>query len=137
MAREVLEARYGGVALHLPEWTLSLVAFLGIIGFPFALLSDTEESLCRAFDVIKVKKMYGRVPDTPHQQDFIECVKTREKPFRDIEFCAHTMAVCHLGLIAYELKRSLKWDQAKQEFLDDEEANRLVNQPMRPPWRLV
>jgi peroxiredoxin Q/BCP len=29
-------------------------------GFPFELLSDTEEALCRAFDVIKMKKMYGR-----------------------------------------------------------------------------
>ena len=25
-------------ALHLPEWTLSLVTWLGVIGFPFALL---------------------------------------------------------------------------------------------------
>lgn len=29
-------------------------------GFPFALISDKEESLCRAFDVIKLKKLYGR-----------------------------------------------------------------------------
>jgi peroxiredoxin Q/BCP len=29
-------------------------------GFPFELLSDTDEALCRAFDVIKMKKMYGR-----------------------------------------------------------------------------
>ncbi|HUT11953.1 MAG TPA: Gfo/Idh/MocA family oxidoreductase [Thermoguttaceae bacterium] len=68
--------------------------------------------------------------------DFIECVKTREKPFRDIEIASHTMAVCHLGLIAYELKRSLKWDQAKQEFPGDEEANRLVDRAKREPWVL-
>ena len=68
--------------------------------------------------------------------DFIECVKTREKPFRDIEFASHTAAVCHLGLIAYELKRSLKWDEAKQEFPGDEEANRLTLRPMRQPWRI-
>lgn len=29
-------------------------------GFPFDLLSDADESLCRVFDVIKMKKMYGR-----------------------------------------------------------------------------
>jgi len=69
--------------------------------------------------------------------DFIYCVKNRnEKPFRDIEIASHTMAVCHLGLIAYELKRSLKWDSAKQTFPDDEEANRLTWRPMREPWRL-
>lgn len=29
-------------------------------GFPFALISDSEETLCKAFDVIKLKKLYGR-----------------------------------------------------------------------------
>jgi peroxiredoxin Q/BCP len=29
-------------------------------GFPFDLLSDQDESLCKAFDVIKEKKLYGR-----------------------------------------------------------------------------
>ena len=68
--------------------------------------------------------------------DFIHCVKTREKPFRDIEIAAHTMTVCHLGSIAYKLQRSLKWDTIKQEFPGDEEANRLRRRPMREPWRL-
>lgn len=68
--------------------------------------------------------------------DFIHCVKTRERPFRDIELAIHTMCVCHLGLIAYELKRSLKWDSAKQEFPGDDEANRLTWRPMRQPWRV-
>ena len=68
--------------------------------------------------------------------DFIECVKTRQKPFRDIEIATHTMAVCHLGLVAYALRRSLKWDQARQEFPGDEEANRMTWRPMREPWRI-
>ncbi len=68
--------------------------------------------------------------------DFIECVKTRERPFRDIEFAAHTMTVCHLGLIAYELKRSLKWDTVQQEFPGDAEANRFLDRARREPWVL-
>jgi len=68
--------------------------------------------------------------------DFIECCKTRETPFRDIQTAVHTVAVCHLGLIAYELKRSLKWDQARQEFPGDEEANRLLDRAKREPWVL-
>ena len=68
--------------------------------------------------------------------DFIHCVKTREKPFRDIEIAVHTMAVCHLGLIAYALRRSLKWDPVKYEFPGDEEANRYVDRARREPWVL-
>jgi predicted dehydrogenase len=68
--------------------------------------------------------------------DFIACCKTREKPFRDIELATHTMTVCHLGLVAYELKRSLKWDTVKQEFPGDEEANRFLDRARREPWVL-
>jgi hypothetical protein len=68
--------------------------------------------------------------------DFIECVKTREKPFRDIESAVNTAVVSHLGNIAYQLKRSLKWDAARQEFVGDAEANRLVDRARREPWQL-
>lgn len=68
--------------------------------------------------------------------DFIECVKTRERPFRDIESAVNTAALAHLGNIAYQLRRSLKWDSAKQEFVGDEEANRLVDRARREPWQL-
>jgi hypothetical protein len=68
--------------------------------------------------------------------DFIQCVKTREKPFRDIEFAHRTTTVCHLGNIAYELKRPLKWDAVKEEFPGDEEANRFLDRAKREPWTL-
>ena len=68
--------------------------------------------------------------------DFLHCVKTREKPFRDIELAINTMAICHLGTIAYQLKRSLKWDPAIREFPGDDEANRLVDRARREPWVL-
>ena len=35
--------------------------FINKHGFPFYLISDPEEELCQAFDVIKEKKLYGRV----------------------------------------------------------------------------
>ncbi|HWB12326.1 MAG TPA: Gfo/Idh/MocA family oxidoreductase [Pirellulales bacterium] len=68
--------------------------------------------------------------------DFIHCVKTREKPFRDIERAVNTCVLAHLGNIAYQLKRSLKWDAAAQQFVDDTEANRLVDRARREPWQL-
>jgi len=29
-------------------------------GFPFDLVADTDEALCQAFDVIRLKQMYGK-----------------------------------------------------------------------------
>ncbi len=68
--------------------------------------------------------------------DFIHCVKTREKPFRDIELAVNSVALSHLGTIAYELKRSLKWDAAQQTFPEDAEANRFLDRARREPWQL-
>jgi hypothetical protein len=68
--------------------------------------------------------------------DFLYCVRTREKPFRDIELAVNTMSLCHLGTTAYRLQRSLKWDAAKQTFPGDAEANRFIDRARRQPWQL-
>jgi hypothetical protein len=68
--------------------------------------------------------------------DFLHCVRTRQKPFRDIAIAHNTMVVCHLGIIAYQLNRPLKWDPAKEEFPGDEPANRLLDRARREPWTL-
>lgn len=68
--------------------------------------------------------------------DFIECVKTREKPFRDIELAVNSIAVSHLATIAYNVQRSLKWDAAAQQFIGDAEANRYLDRARREPWQI-
>ena len=69
-------------------------------------------------------------------QDFVHCVKTREPPFRDVEWAHRTATVCHLGNIALKLKRSLKWDPDKEDFIGDVEASRMVDRPRRGPWQI-
>ncbi len=68
--------------------------------------------------------------------DFLHCVRTRERPFRDVEFSHRSATVCHLGNIAYRLKRPLTWDPVREECPGDDEANRLLDRPKREPWRL-
>ena len=70
------------------------------------------------------------------QGDFLHCVRTRQRPFRDVEFGHRAATVCHLGNLAYRLKRPLKWDPVKERFIDDDHANRLVDRPKRGPWVL-
>ena len=68
--------------------------------------------------------------------DFIECVKTRERPFRDIELAVNTMTAPHLIGIAYRLERSLQWDRQIQKFHKDPEADRFCDRARREPWIL-
>jgi len=68
--------------------------------------------------------------------DFLYCVRTRERPFRDVEYGHRAASVCHLGNLAYRLERPLRWDPVKEEFIGDDEANRLRERPKREPWTL-
>ncbi len=68
--------------------------------------------------------------------DFVHCVRTRQLPFRDIAVAHRTASLCHLGNIAYWLKRPLKWDPVKEEIVGDAAANRWLDRPMRQPWAL-
>ncbi len=68
--------------------------------------------------------------------DFLACVRSRERPFRDIELAVNTMTAPHMIGIAYRLERSLTWDRAAQAFVDDEEANRLLDRARREPWMI-
>jgi predicted dehydrogenase len=68
--------------------------------------------------------------------DFIECVKTRERPFRDLEPAVNTMVALHLAGLALRLERSLTWDPATQRFPGDDDANRFLDRARREPWIL-
>lgn len=82
------------------------------------------------------KEMLGYATKGGITADFLDCVKTRKKPFRDIERAVNTMAVCHLATIAYRVGRTLKWDAAKQVIVGDEEANRYLDSARREPWQI-
>lgn len=68
--------------------------------------------------------------------DFIHCVQTREKPFRDIEIAHRAATVCHLGNLAYWLNRPLRWDPKTEMIIDDPVASRWLDRPKRTPWAL-
>jgi len=68
--------------------------------------------------------------------DFLHCVRTRQRPFRDIEIGHRTVTVCHLGNIAYWLGRPFRWDPEKEEVVGDPEVARWLDRPKRAPWTL-
>jgi predicted dehydrogenase len=73
---------------------------------------------------------------TLHVRNFLDCIKSRERPVADVEEGHLTATMCHLGNIATRLGRSLKWDAAKENFIGDKEANAMLSRPYRKPWKL-
>lgn len=71
-----------------------------------------------------------------HLKNWLDCVRSREKPIADVEIGHRSATVCHLGNIARTLGRKLKWDPAKEVFPDDPEANQHLDRARRKPWEL-
>lgn len=88
-------------------------------------------------DVPHLKEKINSLPDPkPQLTDFIEAVRTRKKFALNEENAHRTCTIVNLSKIAVRLGRRLQFDPVKQLFIGDEEANRLINQPMRAPWHL-
>jgi predicted dehydrogenase len=73
-----------------------------------------------------------------HVRNFLDCVKSRQRPVSDIEIGHRSTSTCHLGNIAYRTKARLVWDVANQKLLaGGAEAQKLLSAEYRAPWRLV
>lgn len=72
----------------------------------------------------------------PKLLSFAEAVKTRQRPGGHAEAAHRTATMLHLANIAIRTGRTINYDPVAEQIIGDEEANRLVNQPMRSPWRL-
>lgn len=70
------------------------------------------------------------------QQNFLDCVKSRRDPYFPAEVGHRCSTISHIGNIAMELGRKLRWDPDKEEFSGDETANRMRARSGREPWGL-
>jgi predicted dehydrogenase len=137
-----LEARYkNGVKLVLREtdWIplgSCPVRFEGADGWVEAgdsgklVLSSPELTAGRTVEEI------GGYPATFHVRDFLDCVKTRSQPKGNADAACNAHIACHAANIALALNRKVTFDNDKNEFVGDDEANRLRSEALREPWRI-
>ena len=69
-----------------------------------------------------------------HVRDFFDCVKSRRQTVANPEMMHRSMTTVHAANICMWLKRDLRYDPVKEEFINDAEANRLRSRAMREPW---
>jgi len=72
-----------------------------------------------------------------HMRDFLDCIRSRRLTAANAELIHRSMSMVHLGNIAMWLERSLKWNPEKEEFINDEAANRMRSRAQREPWAFV
>ena len=78
----------------------------------------------------------GGYPATFHIRNFLDCVKSRAQPRANADVACQAHIACHATNIAIFLGRKLAYDPATNEFIGDEQANRLRSEALREPWRL-
>lgn len=72
-----------------------------------------------------------------HVRNFLDCVKSRERPAADVEGAHEVSVACHLANLSFRLGRTLEWDPEKEEIVGDREASAHVVRPYRKPWDAV
>ncbi len=72
-----------------------------------------------------------------HARNFIDCVKSRQRPISDVEQGHQVNVACHLANISLRTGRKIRWDPEKEEILGDREASAMLERPYRKPWDTV
>ena len=71
-----------------------------------------------------------------HVRDFLDCVKSRAMPAANADVARKSHVACHVAYISWLLGRKVIFDPAKEEFVGDDEANRMRSRPLRDPWQI-
>lgn len=71
-----------------------------------------------------------------HLQDWLDCIRSRQRPIADVEIGHRSVTVCHLVNIARAMARPLTWDPQAEQFVGDPQANQLLDRPRRKGFEL-
>ena len=67
--------------------------------------------------------------------NWLDCIRTRQQPVAPAEIGHRSCSACLVSHISMKLPRKLYWDPSKERFKNDDEANSMLERPMRLPWR--
>jgi predicted dehydrogenase len=85
----------------------------------------------------KVKASERGDMTTLHLRNFLDCIKSREKPHADVEEGHKSTVFAHLGTIALASKSRNEWDAKAERITNNDAANDLLQYAYREPWKLA
>lgn len=107
-------------------------------GKPYDRLRDrrTSEADIRGLLSEEDRKKLDALPDPPPLLSFAEAVKARKPAGGNAEASHRVATIYHLANVAFRVGRPIRFDPKTERIVDDDFANRLIDQPMRAPWRI-
>ncbi|MGE0756722.1 MAG: Gfo/Idh/MocA family protein [Pirellulaceae bacterium] len=100
------------------------------------LVSDPPEVVQQAVRERNTKLGFGTSTDD-HHRNWLECIKSGQRPNADVEIGHRSATVCHLGNIAARTGEALRWDPAAERIVGNERAASMLDRPYRAPWGIV
>jgi len=74
--------------------------------------------------------------DGLHEKNFMDCIRSRQRPNADVEIGRLSTTVCHLGNVCTRLRRDVVFDPKTETFGKDKEANAYLVKEYRKPYTL-
>ena len=71
-----------------------------------------------------------------HARNFLDCIKSREKPHADVEIGHRSTSFSLMANISLVTRARLDWDAEKERFTNNDQANELLHYEYRKPWKL-
>lgn len=76
------------------------------------------------------------VQHLPHVRNFLECLRTRQRPIADIEIGHRSTTACQLGNMALKLGQKILWDGKAEKITNTSKADPMLTRSYRAPWKL-
>lgn len=107
----------------------------------YELFPGIDKKTGKPFPDVEAKKSGGSQMYDEHWANFIECIRTREKPIAHVEACHNSSTICHMGTCAYVAGGKLGWDGDTEKFVGGdreavEKANAFAYRPYQNGWTL-
>lgn len=71
---------------------------------------------------------------TEQHLNWLECIRSRKQPVAPAEVAHRSCSACLVSHIAMKLPRKLYWNPKKEQFVNDDEANKMLSRPQRAPY---
>ncbi|MHC4398094.1 MAG: Gfo/Idh/MocA family protein [Planctomycetota bacterium] len=71
-----------------------------------------------------------------HARNFLDCIKSREKPNADVEIGHRSTSMSLMANISLVTRDRLEWNAENERFTNNDEANALLHYEYRKPWKL-
>lgn len=133
---EVRSTYTGGTVISIASRHPMGVKFIGEDGWVYA---DRGKLECSREDWAADEFVPGPVElerSDNHLQNFIDCVKSRQQCIAPAETGHRSITPGHLAYVSQELGRPVRWNPVNEQFVDDADADALLEFNYRPPWTL-